>query len=91
MARSLTPEQMVMPKAFAPFEVAECFQRWNESMQAEALTQGTTLKQAAEEGDLIVTLDVCNGLGPPWPMLGERPADFGERCAVALFTLIKEI
>ena len=86
-----SPDEMVSPKAIAPYEAALAFKLWNESMQAEALTQGTTLKQAASEGDLIVTADVCNGLGPPWPLLNERPADFGERCAVALFTLIKEI
>lgn len=88
---SLTPEQMVCPKAIAPYEAGLAFKLWSESMAAEALSQGTTLRQAETEGDLIVTLDCCNGLGPPWPMLGERPADFGERCAVALFTLIKEI
>lgn len=91
MARGLTPEQMVMPKAIAPFEAAECFARWHDLMIAEARSQNTTLDQAATEGDLVVVRDVCGGLGPPWPLLGERPSDFGERCAVALFTLIKEI
>lgn len=88
---SLTPDQMVIPKAIAPYEVGLAFKLWAESMAAEALTQGTTLRQASTEGDLIVVPDCCNGLGPPWLMVGERPADFGERCAVALFTLIKEI
>lgn len=92
MARSLTPEQMVMPKAFAPFEVAECFARWNELMRAEAKAQGADLDKVGEDDPSIIVIPaVCDGLGPPWPLLGERPSDFGERCAVALFHLIKEI
>lgn len=87
----LSPGDMVAPKAIAPYEVALAFKLWAESMAAEALTQGTTLKQAAAEGDLIVTLDCCNGLGPPWQLLDERPTEYGERVAAALFTLIKEI
>lgn len=61
-------------------------------MRAEAKAQGADLdQQGPDDPSIIVVRDVCGGLGPPWPLLGERPRDFGERCAVALFTLIKEI
>lgn len=85
-----SPEEMVSPKAIAPYEAAMAFKLWQERMQAEAASQGLT-SDDLEEGAMIVTVDIIGGLGPPWPMLGERPADFGERAALALFTLIKEI
>lgn len=85
-----SPEEMVSPKAIAPYEAAMAFKLWNERMQAEAQAQGLSEDDVAE-GALIVTQDIIGGLGPPWPMLNERPADFGERAALALFTLIKEI
>ena len=91
MERRLTDDQMVKPVAMAPFEAAECFARWMELMGAEAQAQGTTLDQTDDEAALIVTPDVCRGFGPPWPLLGERPRAFGDRCAAVLFTLIKEI
>ena len=89
---TFSPEEMVSPKAIAPYEAALAFKLWQERMIAEAGAQGLDNDPDADEiTPMIVTSDIIGGLGPPWPMLGERPADFGERCALALFTLIKEI
>lgn len=89
MVRKLTPNQMVSPKAIAPFEAAEAFKLWNERLVADASRMG--IAQAGVDDWGVIHREACEGLGPPWPMFGERPSDFGERCAVALFTLIKEI
>lgn len=85
----LTPEQMVIPKGMAPFEVALAFQLWHERLMNEASAQGTDLEDP--DVPMIITADIIGGLGPPWPMLGESPQEYGERVAAALFTLIKEI
>lgn len=79
----LTPEQMVIPKGIAPFEAALAFQLWASEWAMKERQQEPTPAQAP--------ITTARALGPPWPMQDERPADFGERCAVALFTLIKEI
>lgn len=84
-----SPDEMVSPKAIAPYEAAMAFKLWMERMAEEAAAQRVDLNHADEA--MIITLEIIGGLGPPWPMLGERPADFGERAALALFTLIKEI
>lgn len=78
----LTPDQMVAPKAIAPYEVALAFKLWSERARAEGDASSFPLNDAEFD---------CGGLGAPWPMREERPADFGERVAAALFTLIKEI
>ena len=84
-----SPDEMVSPKAIAPYEAAMAFKLWLEKMQGEAKAQGVDMDEPDDA--VVVTSDIIGGLGPPWPMLGERPADFGERAALALFTLIKEI
>lgn len=85
----LTPDQMVIPKGIAPFEVALAFQLWNERMIRDAAAHGDTLGPDSEGH--IIDGHSADGLGPPWPLLDERPAEYGERVAAALFTLIKEI
>lgn len=82
MVVKLTPEKMVAPKAIAPFEAALAFQLWTERTSA-------TVKDHHHHRDELP--EICGGLGPSYRLQDERPADFGERCAVALFTLIKEI
>lgn len=85
----LTPGEMVAPKAIAPYEVALAFKLWQERMIADAVAQGATL-EADDEGH-IIDQHSAGGLGPPWALTGERPTEYGERVAAALFTLIMEI
>jgi len=85
MARKLTADQMVAPKAIAPFEAAEAFKLWSErwNQRAPEWTHDSPWSEWA-----AASLD---GLGPPFRLEAERDNEFGERCAVALFTLIMEI
>lgn len=88
---TLTADQMVSPKAVAPFEAALAFQLWQEKFIAEAHAQGVPADGDEAEGAMIITAEICDRLGPPFPLLSERPAEWGERAAAALFTLLKEI
>lgn len=91
MADLISPADMVRVKGIAPFEAQYAFAAWVEAMQAEAKAQGADLdRQGEDDPSIIVTADVCGGFGPPWPLLGERPTDFGLRAAAALFHFIKE-
>lgn len=85
----LTPAQMIAPKAIAPCEAAHAFKLWHERMMADAADQGDTLDESSEGH--IIDQHSAGGLGPPWPLQQERPLEYGERVAAALFTLIMEI
>lgn len=89
MAELISQADMVRPKAIAPFEAQYAFAAWVEMMREEAAAQGADLDKP-DDVAVIVTADVCGGFGPPWPLLGERPTDFGLRAAAALFHFIKE-
>lgn len=80
----LTPEQMVSVRAFAPFEVAECFALWA-AMAREELGDRFPSRDLEPEA-----MTWCGGLGPPVAM-NETPEAFGLRCATALFHLIKKV
>lgn len=85
----LTPGEMVAPKAIADFEVALAFKLWNERLIADAAQQNAGL--APDDEGPIIDGNSCGGLGPMWPLLDERPSEYGERVAIALFSLIKKI
>ncbi len=82
MVLKLTPNDMVRPKGIAPFEAALAFQLWIERTSA-------ALQDHHHHRDELP--EICGGLGPSYRLQDERPTEYGERCAVALFTLIKEI
>lgn len=82
----LTPDQMVSPKAIAPFEAAMAFQQWSARATAEGRELGINHQSDPQACQVLV-----DGLGPANPMTGETHREWGERMAVALFTLIKEI
>lgn len=90
MRPKLTPEQMVSPRAFAPFEVAEVFAEWGRQSRAH-LEAFQAEHGHYPTGSEVEALEWCNGLGPSLPIVGETNREFGERAALALFTLIKEI
>ena len=91
----LTPDQMVSIKAVAPFEIAEAMALWLERVRAEAKDTPMVLRTDLTPEDMDDVLfgdeSSCNGLGTPWPLDAERPKEFGERTAFAIFTLLKEI
>lgn len=91
MAVKLTPDQMVTVKAIAPFEIAEAMAFWcyraRRDLDAWVEANGREMT-ARDEPD---SSGWAGGLGPPCPTEGERPREFGERCAAAIFTLLKEI
>lgn len=91
MVAKLTPEQMVMPKALAPFEVAECFAEWANRCRVDLDSFITAHGRYPAEAEEPSTMAWANGLGPCLPVAGETNREYGDRCALALFTLIKEI
>lgn len=87
MAELISPEDMVRPKAIAPFEVQYAFaawvQRWSAEKPLQVFRDGGTRWRA-------MALEAVDGFGPPFPLSEERPTDFGLRAAAALFHFIKE-
>ena len=84
MARELTPGEMVQARAIAPFEVEALVRDWAQDAFTWAVEHGVQPRDQA-------LLEMHDGAGPPWPVETETARDYGQRFAVALFTLIKEI
>lgn len=84
MARELTPAEMVLARAIAPFEVEALIKDWSGDAFQWAIDHGVQPRDQ-------VLLEMHDGAGPPWPVETETARAYGERFAVALFTLIKEI
>lgn len=89
MVKPLTPQQMVEPRAFAPFEVQEVMVEWCRRWDASEHKKFMGLCDA--EQAVIYQAQACNGLGAPFRVGNETPEGFGFRVATAIFTLIKEI
>lgn len=81
-----SPEEMVSPKAIAPFEAAMALTLWSNRVNADAENLSS-----AECMDPEACLKLAGGLGPINPVRGETSREWADRVTFALFTLIKEI
>ena len=81
-----SPDEMVSPKAIAPFEAAMALKLWSDRVNASAA--GLPASAYADPQD---ALKLADGLGPVNPVKGETSREWADRVTFALFTLIKEI
>lgn len=98
---SLTPEQMVKVVALAPFEIAEAIALWADRYKAEHDAEIERIRARRARGEFVGAdaqpafeekmMAMCGGLGTPWQLAAETHTAYGERCAAAIFTLLKEI
>lgn len=86
----LTPEQMVIPKGIAPFEVQHAMALWAKEAREAADAHVETLGRGLDPDDEAVARSWARGFGPPCPLTNESNRDFGLRCAEALFFYLKE-
>ncbi len=87
MADPLDDKEFMSVKGIAPFEVALIFQEWWTQAQASMrdVNPGAPMDWSAFAAWL------CDGRGPPQPLNGETPADFGRRMARGLYLYLKEV
>lgn len=84
----LTPEQMVIAKGIAPFEVQHAMALWAKEARDDAERHAG--ERELNDGDEEASRAWARGFGPPCPLQNESNRDFGLRCAEALFFYLKE-
>lgn len=88
MVKPLTPQQMVEPRAFAPFEIVEVMKEWHERWIAACLEANLRGMPGSQYSAFHRE---AAGFGAPSQSPNETAEEFGLRVATAIFTLIKEI
>lgn len=83
---TFSPDEMVSPKAIAPFEAAMALKLWSDRVNASMAG-----RLPLEFADPQKALALADGLGPVNPVQGETSREWADRATFALFTLIKEI
>lgn len=86
----LTPEQMVIAKGIAPFEVQHAMALWAKEARDDVDAHVANFGRDITADDEGIARSWARGFGPPCPLKNESNRDFGLRCAEALFFYLKE-